>query len=230
MSIFSQLMKNIFLSRRTNQPPEELNCTKAFLNVGGGSKSTPTPTHYSGWRHDLLDIDPNGNPDVLCDARELTKLTRNSYDAVYCSHNLEHYYRHVGLIVVQGFIHVLKEDGFAEILVPNIAEVIRELRDKQLDLDDVLYESTAGPITANDIIYGHQAEIARSGQDFYAHKTGFTPKSLIKLLTGGGFSKVFLSNDDYLGIHALAFKNEPSSEQHTLFENKLGPTTETHRK
>ena len=30
------------------------------LNVGGGSKDIPIPSHYANWRHDLLDIDPKG--------------------------------------------------------------------------------------------------------------------------------------------------------------------------
>ena len=128
--------------------------------------------------NDLLDIDDRGGPDLVCDARELATLSACQYDAVYCSHNLEHYYRHEGLKVLQGFVHILKDDGFAEIRVPDIAQVIGAVQDQQLDLDDVLYESAAGPISAHDVIYGLQSEIVDSGQDFYAHKTGFTPKSL----------------------------------------------------
>jgi len=38
---------------------------RAVLNVGGGTKAIAIPAHFDGWRHDLLDIDPTGNPDVL---------------------------------------------------------------------------------------------------------------------------------------------------------------------
>ena len=51
--------------------------------------------------------------------------------------------------------------------------------EKNLDIDDFLYQSPEGPITVRDVIYGYGAEIERSGNDFYAHKTGFTKKSLL---------------------------------------------------
>jgi predicted SAM-dependent methyltransferase len=208
------LLKDIF----TPHPPAAAKVEsglKSVLNVGGGSKNTPIPDYFTGFRHDLLDIDPRGAPDVVCDARELTRLAAG-YDAVYCSHNLEHYYRHDGLKVLRGFLHVLNDTGFAEIRVPDIAKVVAVLHEKQLDLDDVLYESPAGPISAHDVVYGLQTEIEQSGQDFYAHKTGFTPKSLSAFLLEAGFQKIFLAADPFLAVHALAFKGEPTQEQYAL--------------
>src|SRR5438045_1858589 len=90
------------------------------LNVGGGSKEIPLPPHYADWEHVLLDIDPTAKPDVVCDARGLSALPAAEYDAIYCSHNLEHYYKHDGIKVLRGFMHVLKPNGFAEIRVPDI--------------------------------------------------------------------------------------------------------------
>ena len=90
------------------------------LNVGGGSKEIPIPEHYEGWEHVLLDIDAARKPDVVCDARELSKLPAGLYDAVYCSHNLEHYWRHDVPRVLKGFAHVLGAHGFAEVAVPDV--------------------------------------------------------------------------------------------------------------
>ena len=218
MKILTGLIKDVFLTRKAERVPEEMSSIKKVLNVGGGSKETAISDYFSGWQHDLLDIDPRGGPDVVCDARELATLPGGTYDAVYCSHNLEHYYRHHGLIVVRGFLHMLKDDGFAEIRVPDIAQVINALIDRQLELDDVLYQSPAGPISAHDVIYGLQSEIENSGQDFYAHKTGFTPKSLKKMLTDGGFCRIFMSTTELLAVHALAFKVEPTPEQVLLLK------------
>lgn len=218
MKILTGLIKDVFLTRHVESVPENTSSIKKVLNVGGGSKAAAISDYFSGWQHDLLDIDPRGGPDIVCDARELATLPGGTYDAVYCSHNLEHYYRHHGLIVVRGFLHMLKDDGFAEIRVPDIAQVINALIDRQLELDDVLYQSPAGPISAHDVIYGLQSEIENSGQDFYAHKTGFTPKSLAKILADGGFGKVFLSTSPSLAVHALAFKTEPTDEQYLFFE------------
>jgi ubiquinone/menaquinone biosynthesis C-methylase UbiE len=95
------------------------------LNVGGNNKSIPLPPHYADFEHLLLDIDPKGSPDIVCDARNLTSLEGDQFDAIYCSHNLEHYYRHDVAKVLTGFLHVLKHDGFAQIRVPDINEVMR---------------------------------------------------------------------------------------------------------
>src|SRR5437899_1031194 len=150
---------------------------KSVLNVGGGSKAIPIPSHYQGWRHILLDIDPKGECDIALDARLLHTLPPFSYDAVYCSHNLEHYHRHHGLEVLRGMHHVLKPEGFLEIRVPDVGEVMRLAIQNQLDLDDVLYHSPSGPILLRDVLWGYHVEIERSGRDYYAHKTGFTLKS-----------------------------------------------------
>jgi hypothetical protein len=61
-----------------------------------------------------------------------------------------------------------------------------------LDIEDTLYEaSAAGPITVLDVIYGWGKEIMESGNDFYAHKTGFTQQSLTRTLHHNGFLHVF---------------------------------------
>ena len=189
----------------------ETNIMRRVLNVGGNNKTIPLPPQYAGWEHVLLDIDPRGNPDVVCDARQLTTLPAAEYDSIYCSHNLEHYYRHDAFKVLAGFLHVLKSDGFVFIRVPDMKEVMRITVEKDMDIDDVLYQSTMGPITVCDVIYGHGGEIERSENDFFAHKTGFTPKSLMAILLTAGFSKVgILPVPGDFEVMAFAFKDEPS--------------------
>jgi SAM-dependent methyltransferase len=192
------------------------NRMRKVLNVGGNSKALSLPQEYSGWEHVLLDIDPKGNPDILCDARELLSLPGATYDSVYCSHNLEHYYRHDALKVLAGFIHVLKDDGFLLIRVPDLGMLMRTMIEKDLDIDDVLYHSPAGPITALDMFYGYGTEIEQSGNDFYAHKTGFTQKSLISFLKIAGFPWVFMDTKNR-EIIAVAFINKPSEYAENLF-------------
>jgi SAM-dependent methyltransferase len=182
---------------------------RKVLNVGGNSKAIPLPTIYTGWEHILLDIDPKGCPDVVCDARELMTLADSQYDSVYCSHNLEHYYHHEVAKVLAGFIHLLKADGFVHIRVPDIGAVMQAMVAKNLDIDDVLYQSKAGAIMVRDVIYGWGLEIERSQCDFFAHKTGFTEKSLISALNAAGFPHIFTLTGN-LEISALAFKNKPS--------------------
>src|SRR5262249_57181696 len=99
------------------------------------------------------DIDGGAWPVIGCDAGELADpLDGGQSDAVYCSHNLEHYYRHDVPRVLAGFLHVLKDSGFAHIRVPDIAEVMKVSVERGLDIDDVLYQSAAGPIMVVDVL------------------------------------------------------------------------------
>lgn len=188
------------------------------LNVGGNSKAIPIPECFDGWQHDLLDIDPRGTPDLVCDARELWRLTMRVYDAVYCSHNLEHFYRHEVPDVLKGFRLVLKKNGFAYIRVPDLLSVMKRVTEDGLDLDDVLYKAPAGPIQICDAIYGFQANVERTGKEYFAHKTGFTEKILTKTLKNCGFPFVFTKvvELDY-EIIALAFLQQPTDFQIKLF-------------
>ena len=213
MSVLISLLKGVFAERAAGSGTDT---GKKVLNVGGNSKAIPLPPQYSGFDHYLLDIDPRGSPDIVCDARELTTLDEGAFDAVYCSHNLEHYYRHDVPRVLAGFLHVLKDGGFAHIRVPDINEVMRQTIERGLDIDDVLYTSPAGPILVLDVLYGYSVEIEASGQDFFAHKTGFTEKSLLAVLGSAGFSKTY-SMTSNLEISAIAFKGKPDPAAQTMF-------------
>jgi hypothetical protein len=94
--------------------------------------------------------------------------------------------------------------------------VMRITVEHGLDIDDVLYESPAGPIMVLDVLYGYSVEIEHSQQDFFAHKTGFTQKSLLAALHRSGFSKVY-SMTGNLEVNALAFKGEPDPFARSLF-------------
>jgi len=190
---------------------------RRVLNVGGGNKKIPIPPHYAGWSHVLLDINPALAPDVVCDARQLDTLPGNQYDAIYCSHNLEHYYRHDTQSVLRGFLHVLKPDGFAEIRVPDLRAVMERVVRHNLELDAILYQSNAGPISVLDVIYGLASEIEESGSDFQQHKAGFTPQSLGRTLETAGFAAIFLfASPDAYECRALAFRGAP-----TLYHQQL---------
>ncbi len=190
------------------------------LNVGGNSKHVGIPAHYDGWVHHLLDIDARGSPDILCDARELASQPAGTYDAIYCSHNLEHYRHHDARRVLAGFLHVLKDDGFAEVKVPDVLAVMKKVVAEGLDLDDQLYVAPSGPIQVRDVVWGYGVEIEASGNDFYSHKTGFSPKSLTAFLENAGFAEVFLdgAGAERLEVAAIAFKRAGPNPHKSLFD------------
>jgi hypothetical protein len=185
---------------------------KSVLNIGGGSKSVPIPTYYAGWRHDLLDLNPNDRPDIVADARELESLNLPFYDAIYCSHNLEHYHRQDGSKVARGVHRLLKPEGFFEIRVPDVLAVMRHVTQHNLDIDDLLYHSPAGPILVRDVLYGYHVQIEQFKNDLYAHKTGFSPPSLVRFVTSCGFPWHAVVSRDF-EIRAYFFKQLPAAEQ-----------------
>ena len=103
-------------------------------------------------------------------------------------------------------------------------ELMQTVVQKNLDIDDVLYQAPVGPILVRDVIYGYGREIEESGNDFYAHKTGFTQKSLRAALIAGGFSVVFAGTGN-LEVTALALKAAPSDYVASLFKLQGGERT-----
>ena len=187
------------------------------LNVGGNDRHIAIPTHYEGWEHLILDIDPAVKPDICADARTMTTLEPGQFDAIYCSHNLEHYFAHDVKLVLAGFQHVLKADGFVEIKVPDIAALMNIVATRNLDVEDVLYASQAGPVKVRDVLYGYGPEIERSGHDFFAHKTGFSRASLTRALHAAGFKMVIAgATRQMVELRALGFRTDPTPAQKTL--------------
>jgi predicted O-linked N-acetylglucosamine transferase (SPINDLY family) len=90
-----------------------------------------------------------------------------------------------------------------------------------IEVEDVLYVSPAGPILARDVLWGFAKEIERSGHDWFAHKTGFSERGLVDAVLAGGFPNVYVAPPAAnFEIRVLAFKREPTPEQRNLLNLK----------
>lgn len=157
------------------------------LNVAGGS-NRGLPPHYMRWDQVLLDIDPEAKPDIVCDALKIAEnVAPDSYDAVYCSHGIEHFYRHEVPVLLAGFLHVLKPGGMMELHMPNLEALLKDLVRLHLDIDDTWYRTDGGEgITFHDVLYGWDRAMKR-GNTYYAHKSAYTPRSLAGIVMSAGF-------------------------------------------
>lgn len=99
------------------------------------------------------------------------EVPSQSFDAVWCSHILEHLYAHEVPAALGEFQRVLKTDGFALIACPDLETVAALIVSDGVDSE--AYRSSAGPITPLDMLFGHSASLAQ-GQLHMAHNTGFT--------------------------------------------------------
>jgi protein O-GlcNAc transferase len=179
--------------------------TKLVLHVGCGPynpTALPEPLRTPDWREVRLDIDPSVQPDLIGSMTDMSAVLNESVDAVYSSHNLEHLYAHEVPIALAEFYRVLKPGGFVLITLPDIQAVAQHVA--QGNLEEPLYISSVGPITALDILYGWREPIAK-GNHFMAHRTAFTAKTLCQKLEQTGFHRLE-SYTDKLNLWAKGYK------------------------
>jgi ubiquinone/menaquinone biosynthesis C-methylase UbiE len=159
-----------------------------LLNVGGGTKQIPLEPPWCNVpvEHLLLDIAAGPGVDYIWDARDLDRFTEDSFDVIYCSHNLEHFSVKDYPQVLKGFFHVLRPGGAVDIRVPNIQGAMEEMVRRGVELDDTAYVSAAGPISYHDMLYGY-GEYVKNGNQYMQHYVGFSPRTLERALVAQGF-------------------------------------------
>jgi SAM-dependent methyltransferase len=167
--------------------------TRVVLHVGCGPASNDTlHQRFRGpeWREIRVDLDPDVKPDIVASITDLRQIADGFADAVWSAHNLEHLDAHEVPLALSEFLRVLKPGGVVLITLPDLQQVAEFIvADK---LEDVAYDSGAGPITPLDCVYGLGRAIA-SGQKLMAHRTGFTERTLRKHLERTGFRNVRIS-------------------------------------
>ena len=186
---------------------------QTFLHVGCGPvKQSQIPGfRNSDWREIRFDIDKNVNPDIEGTLTDMSKVESGSVDAIYSSHNIEHVYPHEVPIVLNEFFRVLKKDGIAVIVCPDLQSVCeRVVSDK---LCDPLYISPEGPISPLDLIYGHGQAI-ENGNEYMAHKCGFTYSVLDNFFANSGFETRYGGRrKQQWDLFIVAFKQTTSEKE-----------------
>jgi|ETNmetMinimDraft_13_1059891.scaffolds.fasta_scaffold62192_1 SAM-dependent methyltransferase len=184
---------------------------KIFLHAGCGSlyKSSCLGFNNDNWKEIRFDIDEGNNPDIVGKLTDMKSVVTGSVDAVYSSQNIEHIYPHEVPIALREFHRVLKEDGIVVIHCPDLQSVCKAVLEG--GLLEPIYDSPAGPITPIDVLYGHRVEIAE-GNEYMAHKGGFTYSTLEKAFKEAGFKARFGGGSGY-DLHLVAFKQKKSEEE-----------------
>jgi len=176
------------------------------LNVGCGYPlRQKLHRHFHGpeWREIRLDLDPAVKPDIVCSMTDISPVGTDAVDAVWSSHNLEHLQRHEVPRALAEFLRVLKPNGLLLLTLPDLRQVARLVVEDRLE--DSAYISQSGPITPLDMIFGHTASLAR-GNQFMAHRTGFTARTLSQLMIEAGFVEVTLRQGTAFDLWASGHK------------------------
>jgi hypothetical protein len=85
------------------------------------------------------------------------------------------------------------------VTMPDLQAVCKLVAEDRLE--DVAYQSGAGPISPIDIIYGHRPQI-QAGRTAMIHRSGFTAKTLRQHMENAGFSngQFWTQNLDLWGL------------------------------
>lgn len=165
-----------------------MDLTKTVLHVGCGAQALPE--WLRGCTEIRLDIDEASNADIVGDMCHLPEGL-GPFDAVFSSHSLEHLMPHDIVPCLRGFREVLKPNGAAIVIVPDLEGVS--------PIDEVLYNLSDGtPICGLDLYYGWRREL--KDHPAMAHHFGFVESTLRKVFEAAGFSQVVINR---VGGHNL---------------------------
>ena len=185
-----------------------------FLHVGCGPvKQSQIPGFRDkNWTEIRFDIDKNVNPDIEGTLTDMSQVKTGSVDAIYSSHNIEHVYPHEVPIVLNEFFRVLKEDGIAVIICPDLQSVCEAVVNDKLY--EPLYSTREGlPICPIDILYGWRIPIS-NGNEYMAHKGGFTYSVLSHAFNKAGFKSRYGGRSmNKWELFLVAFKQKKSEEE-----------------
>lgn len=149
-----------------------------LLHVGCGGNALPS------WMGDVeetrLDIDPGASPHIVGNMSDMRAVVPDdSYDSVFCCHGLEHLNLADARAALAEFRRVLKPQGVALIIVPDLEDVS--------PTHDPLYLSPAGPISGHDMYFGY-GPMARENPHMQ-HRCGFVQSTMAAALDAAGYAK-----------------------------------------
>ena len=166
-----------------------------------------------------MDIDPGVEPDIIASIADLSAIPDRTVDAIWCSHCVEHLFAHQVPMALAEFRRVLRTDGFACVIVPDLQEISAWITADRLH--ETIYESPAGPVTAHDILWGFGPAIA-NGAIGMAHHCGFTPTLFLACLNEAGFAEILLrrkkSTLELVGLALQTPAKDPAVREQTMAE------------
>lgn len=163
-----------------------------LLHAGcGGDRAPEWLGHAEETR---LDIDERHAPDVVASITDMGDV--GTFDAVFCSHCLEHLPAHEVEVALREFLRVLRPGGMAYVVVPNLEGIVPD--------EGVVYESPGGPITGRDMYYGHAALSAVN--PYMMHKTGFVRDTLKAAVLRAGFAAAEARGDTAYNLICIGVK------------------------
>ena len=163
---------------------------RTVLHVGCGPQTAGRLHSWfrsATWSELRVDVDPAVRPDMVASITDLSVIDDGQIDAIWASHVLEHLSDHDVPVALREMTRVLRRDGFALVTSPDIVTAARAIVEGRLE--ETMYVSPAGPVSALDVLYGFRPALRR-GRGYMAHRTAFTEERLGRLMVEAGFAEV----------------------------------------
>lgn len=186
---------------------------KIVLHAGCGCadhRDIPPGFRTPDWREVRFDIDPAVAPDIVGSITDMAPVITGSIDALYNSHVIEHLYPHEVPVALREFHRVLAPDGFVVLACPDLQSIAERVAAD--NLMEPVSNSAAGPVAPIDMLYGHRPSLA-AGNLFMAHRTGFTARSLMRLLMEAGFANVAVARTSIFALWAIATRRAVADDE-----------------
>ena len=152
------------------------------------------------WREVRLDINPGANPDIVASITDMSVVEKESFDALYSSHNLEHLMAYEVPTALKEFFRVLRPAGYALITLPDLQQAAEYIAAGKAE--EPVLMTNKGPITPLDMLYGFRPFL--ESNPFMAHRFGFTASTLENALRDAGFRYVSVERDGEFNLWAVA--------------------------
>jgi len=177
-----------------------------LLNAGCGPRDEAAlPAYFQGWRQIRVDVNRDVEPDLVAGITDLSAIGDGVVDAVWSAHCVEHLFAHEVPVALAEFRRVLTDTGFACIIVPDVQAIAEWLATDRMH--ETIYQSSAGPVTAHDMLWGFGVAIAR-GETAMAHRCGFTPALFVERLQAANFAEIALRRRSNLELAAVALRRD----------------------
>lgn len=172
------------------------NENKKVVNIGA-NKAKLDFKLFNDYQEIKVDICEDVNPDIVASITNMEVIPSKSVDGIWASHIVEHIFWHELPIAFAQMKRILKDNGIAIIMCPNLSMVADKIKD---NINEVLYTTPAGSITALDMIYGFR-EFTKLGMEGMMHKIGFTPRLMGEVLDSLNLkNEIYCYNFDIVAV------------------------------
>jgi hypothetical protein len=151
------------------------------LNIGSGNSKLDWPG-INNYKEVRVDLSPECDPHVIDDIVGLSQIPDDTIDLIWACHVMEHIHWHQIPKTIEGFSRILKENGYAIIITPDLESIASMIPGGLLD---EAYPTSEGSISPIDMIYGFRPYIENQG-DLQIHRTGYTADSMGRILKNLG--------------------------------------------